>query len=184
MEDFQFSAGDGLKPTRQVLAIPDYPGLIEASGRLAIAHTHLELALRHTVKVLSGLSVRQALDATSEERTSDTRKRLRRLFAEKQPTPTEIAHFDALLGKAKRLAEKRNNYLHTAWSVSAAGLPVIKLEDHSWGLAPTQEEVMKVASEIVLLGVEINNERLHGFINRVANRTSSAQEEIPVKEHR
>jgi hypothetical protein len=157
------------------LTIPNQPGLIEALGRLAIAHTHLELALRYTVKTLSGLSVRQALDATSEERTSDTRQRIRRLFAEKKPTHTEIARLDALLGKAKRLTEKRNDYLHSAWSVSGAGQPIIKLEDHSGGPAPTQEAVERVASEILVLGEEINHERLQGFIERVAKRTSSSQ---------
>ena len=56
------------------LAIPSHPGLVEALGRLAIAHTHVELLLRDTVKTLSALTIAQALDATSQDRASDLRE--------------------------------------------------------------------------------------------------------------
>jgi hypothetical protein len=77
------------------LAIPNHPGLTEAIGRLAIAHTHLELILRYTVKTLAGLSVKDALDATNGERTSDVRRRIRRLFVEKRRPPSDVAKLDA-----------------------------------------------------------------------------------------
>lgn len=59
------------------IKIPRHPGLVEALGHLVIAHTHLELALRYTVKTLAGISVTEALDATSGERISDLRQRVR-----------------------------------------------------------------------------------------------------------
>lgn len=54
----------------------------EALGHLAMAHTHLELILRYTVKTIAGLTVQEALDATNEERTSDVRKRIRSTAAQ------------------------------------------------------------------------------------------------------
>lgn len=167
--------GQGSPPVMLELAIPSDPDLIEALGRMAIAYSHLELVLRYTVKTLSGLSIEKALDATSKERTADTRQRLRRLFLGKKPTADETVRLDALLGKASRLTNKRNEYLHSAWSVSIAGVPIMKSEDHSWGPAPKKEEVEGVASELLALGKEINNERLHGFIEGVVRRASSPQ---------
>lgn len=158
------------------LTIPNHPGLTEALGRMALAYTLLELVLRYTVKTIAGISVEEALDATSKERTAETRQRVRRLFVEKKHTAIEKANLDALLGKASRLADRRNGYLHSAWSVSSAGLVIIKSEDHSWGPAPKKEEVEGVASELLALGKEINRERLHGFINDVAQRQSPSNQ--------
>ena len=162
----------GSPPMMLELAIPNHPDLIEALGRLAIAYTHLELVWRYTVKTLSGLSIEKALDATNKERTADTRQRVRRLFLEKKPTETETSQLDALIGNASRLTSKRNDYLHSAWSVSPAGMPIRKSEDHSWGPAPTKEEIDRVASELLSLGKEINHERLYGFIDAVARRVT------------
>ena len=89
------------------LTIPKHPGLLEALGRLAVAHTHLELILRYTVKTLAGLSVKEALDATNRARISDVRRRIRKLFEQKKPLELEKAKLEALLGAATRLSEER-----------------------------------------------------------------------------
>jgi len=82
------------------LGIPRHVGLVAALGRLAIAHTHLELILRYTVKTIAGFSVKEALDATYGEPISDVRKRVRRMFMEKTPPASEVSKLDALLGAA------------------------------------------------------------------------------------
>ncbi len=164
-------AGGQDSPTVMLeLTIPNSPDLMEALGRMAIAYTLLELVLRYTVKTLSGLSIEEALEATSKERIAETRQRVRRLFVEKKPTAIETTKLDALLGKASRLTEKRNGYLHSAWSVSPAGRAIIKTEDHSWGTAPNKDEVEGVASELFELSKKINSARLDGFIHEVAQR--------------
>ncbi len=167
-------SGHSSPPVMLELAIPNHPDLLEALGRMAIAYTQLELVWRYTVKTLSGLSIKEALDATSKERTSDTRQRVRRLFLEKKPTGSETTRLDALIGAASRLTDKRNGYLHSAWSVSTAKEPIMKSEDHSWGPAPTRDEVEKVTSELLALGKEINQARLHGFIDQLLHRTPQA----------
>lgn len=152
------------------LAIPTKPGLIEALGRLAIAHTHLELILRYTVKTLSELSVTEALDATNRNRISDVRNKIKRLFKEKKPLPSEEVQLDALLGESTRLSQERNDYLHSAWSETESGEALLKQENYQWGPAPSQSEVDHIASSILQLGRKINDARLHGFISQVVKR--------------
>ncbi|MCZ6546863.1 MAG: hypothetical protein O6837_01925 [Deltaproteobacteria bacterium] len=134
---------------------------------MAIAHTHLELILRYTVKTIAGLSVKEALDVTYGEPISDVRKRVRKLFMEKRPPALEVSKLDALLGAAKRLSEKRNRFLHSAWSETEAGEAILKGEDYQWGAAPSSEQVDKAASKILELVQKINTARLRGFIRDV-----------------
>lgn len=152
------------------LAIPRQPGLIEALGRLAVAHTHLELILRYAVKTLAGLSVNDALDATNRNPTSEVRNKIKKLFREKKPFPSEETQLEALLGAAQRLSEKRNAFLHSAWSETEAGEAIQKQENHQWGRAPSQAEVDQVTSEILELAKKINDARLTGFICGVVRR--------------
>ena len=162
--------------TMQKLAIPQHPGLVEALGNLAIAHTHLELILRYAVKTVAGLSIEEALDATNRESISDVRKRLRSLFLEKKPTPSEVSKLDSLLGATRRLSEKRNGFLHSAWSETEAGEAVLKGEDYRWGAAPTKEQVDNVTTEILELVGKINDARLGGFIHEVVVKNGTKQE--------
>lgn len=158
------------------LTIPNDPGLVEALGRLAMAHAQLEVVLKYTFKTLSGLPIREALEQMKKNRTSFVRKRIRRLFIDKHPKPEDLAKLDTLLEKARDLSEKRNEFLHAAWAVSPAGEPIVKSEAHAWGPAPSREEVERLAVEIVDLGKEINTARLRGFIQRVASNGEAARE--------
>lgn len=156
--------------TMDTLSIPRQDGLTEALGRLAIAHTHLELVLRYSIKTLSGITIQEALDAAAEERIHDLRKRLRKFFLEKKPTPTEESQIDALLGAAQRLSEKRSEFHHSAWSETQIGQAVLKGEDNKWQEAPKSANVDKVTHELLELVEKINNARLHGFVFTVVER--------------
>jgi len=161
--------------TMDRLAIPTRPGLTEAIGRLAIAHTHLELILRYTIKTLAELSVKDALEATNGERISDLRKRIRKLFVEKKPPASEVAKLDVLLGAAHRLSEKRNNILHSAWSETQAGAAVVKGEDYHWSPAPSKDEVNEFTDEILELVRRINNARTSGFLYEATKRPQAGR---------
>lgn len=105
----------------------------------------------------------------------DLRNKIRQLFKDKKPTSLEKNTLDALLGRAKRLSEKRHSYLHRAWSETDAGHAVVKGEDHLWEPAPSVSEVERVASEILTLGERLNHDRLHGFIRDVVLRQPPRQ---------
>jgi hypothetical protein len=159
-----------------ILALPQHPGLLEALGRLAVAHTHLELILRYTVKTVAGVSLRDGLDATEGERTSDVRRRIKKIFVQTKPTEAEVVKLDALLNRARLLSEKRNDFLHSAWSETDDGQAVRKREgDHRWVSAPSKEDVDAVAAEIMLVAKEINDARLRGFIYEVVSRKTYAK---------
>ena len=154
-----------------VLNMPTDPGLLQALGQLAIAHTQLELILRYTVRTLSGLSVADALDATSQDRMVDLRKRIKTLFKEKKPTAHEIAQLDALLHRGRRLSETRNLYVHSTWSSTHDGQALMQNEQHLWGPAPNKHDVENVTVAILKLSKDLNNARLNnGFIAEVVNR--------------
>ncbi|HSQ91925.1 MAG TPA: hypothetical protein VLM19_07110 [Nitrospiraceae bacterium] len=152
------------------LTVPNQPSLNEALGRLAIAHTHLELILRYCVKTIADLTIQQALDATEGDRLSDLRVRIKQLFKERRPTALEKANLDALLGQAKRLSEMRHSFLHSEWSETAAGKTIMKGEDHQWGPAPSEKQILDVVKELTSLVAEINEARLTGFIKNVVAR--------------
>lgn len=156
--------------TMRTLAIPQHQGLLEALGRLAIAHTHLELILRYCVKTIAEQSIQEALDATEGDRISDLRIKIKALFKDRKPTASEKNSLDGLLGYAKRLSGRRHSYLYRAWSETDARQAVVKGEDHQWEPAPSVSEVEEIASEILTLGEKINRERLHGFIRDVMQR--------------
>ena len=88
------------------LAMPTDPDLVMALGQLAIAHTQLELVLRYTIKQLSGLELKEALDGTAEDRMPDLRAKIKQLFKDKKATTTEKIKLNALLQQAKQLTEK------------------------------------------------------------------------------
>ena len=58
------------QPVKVQLTIPNKPELVEALGRLAMGHAHLEVVLKYTFKTLSRLSIREALDQMKKNRTA------------------------------------------------------------------------------------------------------------------
>ncbi len=156
-----------MSSTMSKLAVPNKPDLHAALGRLAIAHTHLELMLRYVVKSVAEFTVKEALDTTSTDNMSDLRDRVKKLFKEKAPTVTEKSQLDALLGAAKRLSENRNNFLHSTWSETEAGETLLKSDNYQWGSAPTIEQVDSVTAEILEIVGKLNDARLKGFIYEV-----------------
>lgn len=63
--------------------------------------------------------------------------------------------------------------MHRAWSKTEAGKVVLHEEDLHMGATPPEAAIERVASEILALGKQINDARLHGFIHEVVQRQSS-----------
>lgn len=153
-----------------LFTVPNRPQLLEALGRLTIAHTHLERILWYTVKTLSGLSGPKNLDPTRRKPISDLRRRIKKRFKKHHPSVAETYRLDELLEKAKLLSGKRNSYMHRAWSETEAGQAILLGEDLQMGAAPSEAAIERVASEILALGKQINYARIHGFIHEVVQR--------------
>jgi hypothetical protein len=161
------------------LTAPSRPELLGALGRLAIAHTYLELILRYCLKTIAKQSVEEALDATEGDRISDLQIKIKQLFKERGAPALERNSLGALLGHATRLSKKRHSYLHGAWSETDAGHAVVKGEDYQWEPAPSDAELERVASEILALGERLNHERRYGFIQEVVQRQPPSAQAAP-----
>jgi hypothetical protein len=161
------------------LTVPNRPQLLEALGRLAIAHTHLERILRYTVKTLSGLSGPNSLDPTRRKSIAELRKKIKKRFKKHHSSPEETYRLDELLEKARLLSEKRNSYLHRAWSETQAGQALLYGEGLQLEAAPSEAAVERVVSEILALGKKINYARRYGFIHEVVQREPSNARAAP-----
>jgi hypothetical protein len=128
--------------------------------------------LRYTVKTLAGLSGPKSLDPTKRKSISFLRKKSKRLFKKHNPSAAEKSRLDELLEKAKLLSEKRNSYLHRAWSETPEGHAVLLGEGLQVEAAPSDAAIERVASDILALAKKINSSRLHGFIHEVMVRTT------------
>lgn len=149
------------------LNLPDDAEVLISAGSLALAHGQLELMLRMTIKSLSGLSVREALNATERMKNSDLRKQIDQLFRDKTQDKTLRLKLRAILQECENASDKRNRLLHNAWALGEDGSVVTKGPEHAWGPAPTSEEIMQMANEIGALTETLNRARLEGFIREV-----------------
>src|SRR2546423_598000 len=129
------------------LELPDTPGLLEAAGRVALAHGHLELMLRMTVKTLAELTVKQALNATEKTKAWELRAEILSLFKSKAKDPALRMKMKAVLGNCERLSDQRNRLLHNAWAIGPDGSVVTKGPTHAWGKAPTADDLNKLAAD-------------------------------------
>lgn len=149
------------------LSLPGDRGLLEAAGRVALAHGQLELMLRMTVKTLSGLTVDEALNATEKTKNWELRKEIVGLFNSKTTDRALRLKMKAMLGKCEQLSEVRNRLLHNAWAISPDGSVIMKGDRHAWGPAATENDLNELAQEIATEVNNLNSARLSGFIHQV-----------------
>jgi len=152
------------------LALPGDGELLKAAGRVALAHGQLELMLRMTIKSLSGLTVREALDATQRSKNWELREEILRLFKSKTADPTLRLKLKALLGRCEQVSDDRNRLLHNAWALAADGSVVMKGDKHAWGPAATVSDLDMLAEDIASIVNELNQVRLSGFIRSVCTQ--------------
>lgn len=149
------------------LEFPGDPHLLEAAGKVSLAHGQLELMLRMTIKTLTGQSVQDALDATADSKNWELRRDIGKLFRQKTKDVTLQYRLKALLGRCAELSDKRNKLVHNAWAIAPDGSVVTKGEKHAWGKAPTADDLTGLASEIKKYVGLLNEARLRGFIHDV-----------------
>ena len=147
-----------------VLQLPDDTDLLAAAGSVALAHTQLEHVLRMTIKSLANLSIREALDATNILSGKELRKRVRKLLKQRVRDEAVRTKMDALLNRAARITGRRNKLMHRPWALNTDGTPVVKDEDHHWGVPPSATDLRKLANKILQSAGELNHARLEGFL--------------------
>ena len=155
------------------LSLPEDDALLAAAGRVALAHGQLELMLRMVVKSLSGLTAREALDATRGHKAWQLRDEIKGLVKEKTKNRATRLRIGSALGKCKELSDRRNEMLHNAWGIDESGSIVVKGPNHIWGKAATANDLDELAKEITAQVTELNNARLEGFIKDIWEESPS-----------
>ena len=155
-------------------AVPQDTALLEVLGKITVRHGHLDYVLRMVIKTLTETSVRDALDATKRENSSMLRDRIRRLAKARLGDGPALVQLQALLERAKRATERRNDLIHKLWAkgVGGDGGHVIRDDDHSWTPVPTVEALQALELEIKGVQEELNTQRLEGFIKAALDARS------------
>lgn len=149
------------------LSLPPGPHLLEAAGRVALAHGQLELMLRMTIKTLTGMAVKEALYATEKTKNWQLREEIEKLFKQKTKELSLVLKLRAILNKCEALSAERNRLLHNAWAIAPDGSVVSKGLDHAWGPAATPDDLNNLAIAIIKQVEILNEARLHGLIKEV-----------------
>jgi hypothetical protein len=159
------------------LHIPNDPAVVAALGRIAIRHGQLDYILRMTIKSLAGISIKDALDATARLGSRDLRLRVGKLAKQRLGDGEALLRLEAILQRAAKATDKRNEVLHSLWAHELDGAPVIRNEDdHSFRAIPTPIELDDVADNLAAIATELNDTRLRGFLfEALAKKRAAAQ---------
>jgi hypothetical protein len=129
-------------PANLTHGLPKDEKLLAAIGRIALVHAQLDNQLRMTVKDLVGVTQEEALDATARQSSGELRKRIWKLGRTRLGDGPALVRLQALLQRASRATEGRNQLLHSVWGRDPDGRgDYLRGEDHHFQPAPTAKEL-------------------------------------------
>ena len=166
--------------TFMVFAVPEDAAWLQSLGVVTIRHGHLDRVLRLTIKTLAGVTVREAIDATTRENSSVLRGRIRKLAKQRLGDGAPLVKLQALLTRAQRATDRRNRLIHEVCG-RILDEPDAQLlaDDHTWKPLPSVTELDDLASELDAIVRELNNARLGGFILLALNERSHLASAAP-----
>lgn len=147
-----------------------YPGLPEdrdvlaAIGKIALRHGQLDYALKMAVRSLSGITIREALDATARQSSRELRERVRRLARRRFGEGDVLVRLDAILERSRQATERRNELLHGLWAHELDGDPVIRTHGHEFRPIPTVKALEAVVDDLSQVARDLNYARLDRFL--------------------
>ena len=144
--------------------VPEDQQLLAALGEVTLRHEHLNHILKMTIKSIARLSITEALDATQYDSSSVLRERIRKLARQKLGEGEALLKQQALLARAKRLTEQRNELTHGIWAKELDGDPSVMGAPGKLRPLPSVDELKNLAKQIEVLTMELNIARLEGFL--------------------
>jgi hypothetical protein len=139
-------------PEKLTYHLPKDERLLATIGTIALRHAQLDNALRMTVKDLAGVTKQEGLDATARQGSRELRERVRKLGRKRLGEGEALVRLDALLQRAARVTERRNQLLHSVWGRDTDGRgDYFRAEDHSFQPAPEVKELEKLLIELTSL---------------------------------
>ena len=148
--------------------LPKSEKMLAALGRIALRHSQLDNALKMIVKDLVGVTKEEALDATAKQMSGELRGRVRKLAIQRLGECSALVKLDALLQRAQRATDRRNDWFHKTWGTEKASTRdtmrvVIRDASHTFQKAPTVKELMALVEELEILIDDIISAR-DGFL--------------------
>lgn len=150
--------------TMITLEIPQDNELLAAVGKVALRHGQLDYVLRMTIKSIESLTVKEALDATERQGSRELRERVRKLARQKMGEGSALVRLDAILGRARRATDHRNELIHNLWAYDKDAQPIIRDDDCGWQPVPNVQALDAVAQELASIASDLNDARLNGFL--------------------
>jgi hypothetical protein len=156
--------GHGLPTDEKLLAI---------IGTIALRHGQLDNALRMTIKDLTGVDQTEALDATARVGSRELRDRVRKLARQRLGEGPALLRLQALLTRAERATDKRNELMHAVWGTELDGGPVMRGDDHEFQPVPTVADLQALDYEIIRVLEDFIRARHDGFLLEALKKPSS-----------
>lgn len=146
------------------LGIPTEPALLQALGRLAVAHGNLEMVQIMCLKTLNGLAPDEALEQLRGKRAADIRDRIQKIVAERIGPGEKAAakELKELLLDARCASRRRNEYLHRFWACRGADAWVTSPDESLWEPLPAVEVIEDLTRFILATTARLNAERFDG----------------------
>jgi hypothetical protein len=149
-----------------VFDIPTDRELLAALGEVALRQEHLNHVLKMILRKLADLTVQEVLDATQWESSKRLRERISRIGRKRLGEGQSVLKLQALIERAKRATDKRNEYVHTVWARGySTGNPIL------WGAGdrrtpqPTIQELKDLAGELELITLDAIGAHIDGFLD-------------------
>jgi len=153
------------EPKMMSYAVPVNQNYLAVVGSIAIKHTHLDHALRMMIRTLSGISVDEALNATEFDGAKELREQVRKLARKRLGVDVAYIKLKDLLYRCGEATRKRNDLLHSIFGQELDGEMKMRMRDRGWIEIPSFDWLSELHDEIHNLAIEVNTERLHGFIH-------------------
>ena len=144
--------------------VPEDEALLAAFGEVGLRHEHLNHILRMTIRTLANLEIDEAIDATLHDSPSTLHERVRKLARQRLGEGHALLKVQALIGRCRRLTDKRNEYVHSVWARELDGPSMRRDRNSEWLPLPTLLELQALSSELLKITGELNKARLEGFI--------------------
>ncbi len=148
--------------------------MLAALGRIALRHGQLDNVMKMVIKDLAGVTREEALDATSKQMSGELRRRIRKLAKQRLGEGRALVKLDALLERAQRATERRNELFHQTWGTEKtlgtdARHVVIRDARHTFQKAPTLRELKASVDELENILEDLLNAQ-RGFLSEALKK--------------
>jgi hypothetical protein len=146
------------------LGIPPDPALLQALGKLAIAHGNLEMVQIMCLKTLNGLAPDEAFEQFRRTPAGVIRENIEKVVVERagRQSPKEVNKLKELLLDARCASRRRNTYLHRFWACRASAEWVTSPDESLWEPLPAVAAIEDLTAFIQTTTARLNKQRFTG----------------------